>query len=300
MSRFRKYAHALATGYALLAANILFTLAQWPLAIRYLSKEEFGLWTAVASLWMNIATEFHAVFRNLMIGHCVLLGATFAGRIGTFALQAHQRYDAVNYAQIGSFVVNLLMLWLGFELRFGLYSLLLAVTAGTIFSNLFCLVAAARAGLLPAAGKWGRADWPTFKGIFSYANDIFLLSVAQVLMAMSQTPLITVMLGLEANAVWSTMTKTFLLGQQLIARLFDFSSAPFAEMMVRGERERLRARFRDVVALTGSTGALVCLGVALTNGSFVQIWMHGKFSWAAQNDLLMALFILAGVLTRCH
>src|ERR1041385_4320536 len=134
MSRFRKYAHALATGYALLAANILFTLAQWPLAIRYLSKEEFGLWTAVASLsmnlqllvdlgmsgsgsrilidhkddrdsgaygtilktgalamlaqgalialagsalsfglprWMNIATEFHAVFRNLMIGHCV-------------------------------------------------------------------------------------------------------------------------------------------------------------------------------------------------------------------------------------
>jgi hypothetical protein len=29
-------------------------------------------------------------------------------------------YDVANYAQIGGFAVNLIVLWLGFEMRFGL------------------------------------------------------------------------------------------------------------------------------------------------------------------------------------
>lgn len=363
MSRLKRFAHSLISGYLLLGANILFTLAQWPLAIQYLTPKEFGLWTVVASLsmnlqllvdfgisgsvsrilidhkddeesasygtiiktsalamlaqgvliavigsavslglpqWMKIESGFHHIFRHLMIGQCVLLGAAFVGRINTFILQAHQRYDIANYSQIGGFVVGLLTLWLGFEMHLGLYSLLLATAASAASTNLFCLIAVGKMKLFPAAGKWGRVEWHKFKEIFSYANEIFLLSVGQVLIAMSQTPLITFQLGLEANAVWSTMTKAFMLAQQLITRVFDFSATPFAEMMVRGEHDRLSSRFRDVVLLTGSIGVVVCLGVALGNGSFVQIWMNGKFSWPIENDLLMALFILVCTNTRCH
>lgn len=363
MSRVKKFAHSLASGYVVLVANILFTLAQWPLALRYLSREEFGLWTVVASLavnlqllidlgmsgsvsrilidhkddrnspaygtiiktgalamlvqgaliavvggvlslglpgWMNIPHDFWPVFRWLMVGHCVLFGAAFAGRIGGFILQAHQRYDVANYAQIGGFALNLIVLWMGFEMGFGLYSLLVGTAANLIFITIVWLIAAGQLGLFPAADKWGRADWRTFREIFSYANEIFLISVGQVLVAMSQTPLITLLLGLEATAVWSTMTKIFMLAQQLIARVFDFSSTPFAEMIVRGERDRLRARFRDVVLLTGSLGVAVCLGVALGNASFVHLWMHGQFSWPVANDLLMALFIVANTSIRCH
>ena len=364
MSRSKRFTHSLLSGYVLLVVNILFTLAQWPLAIRYLTVDEFGLWTVVASLslnlqllidlgmsgsvarilvdhkddkdsaaygtiiktgtlamlvqgtliavvgslislvlpqWMKkIPPDLHPIFGHLMIGQCLLLGAAFVGRICTFILQAHQRYDASNYSQIAGLVVNLLVLWLGFEMHLGLYSLLLATGVSLIFSNLFCLIAVMNLKLFPGTGRWGRADWHKFKEIFSYANDIFLLSFGQALIAMSQTPLITIVFDLEANAVWSTMTKTFILAQQLIARPLDFSATPFAEMMVRGERDRLRARFRDMVGLTGSLGVFVCLGVALCNRSFVQIWMHGKFTWSVENDLLMALFILVNTSTRCH
>lgn len=353
----------MASGYAALGANILFTLIQWPLAVRYLSTKEFGLWTAVVSLsvnlqmlvdmgisgsigrilidhkddsdstyygstiktgalallaqgalialvgsaitlglprWMNIDERFHEIFRHLMTGQCVLMGLAFVGRMNTFLLQAHQRYDVANYSQMGSLIASLVGLWIGFERGYGLYSLLLSTAVSLIVNNLCCLGAVVGLGLFPKADRWGVASWQKFKEIFSYANDIFLLSVAQVLIAMSQTPLITLRLGLEANAVWSTMTKTFMLAQQFIARMFDYSSTPFAEMMVRNERERLHARFRDVVLLTGSLGVFLCVGLVVGNASFVQLWMHGQFSWPVANDFLMALFILSYTSTRCH
>lgn len=50
MSRFRKFAHSLVSGYVLLGSNILYTLASVPLALKYLSKPEFGLWGVTSLL----------------------------------------------------------------------------------------------------------------------------------------------------------------------------------------------------------------------------------------------------------
>jgi O-antigen/teichoic acid export membrane protein len=363
MSRFKRFAHSLASGYVLVAVNMVYTLAMMPLVLSYLSAEEFGLWagiTAIASqlqllvdfgmsgsvsrilvdhkddqdstsygtviktgflalvaqgmlvaivgstlsFWLpqllNVPEKFWSVSRWLMTGQCVLIGFAFAGRIFNFVLQAHQRYDAGNYAQVGGFAAGLLTLWIGLECKLGLYSMLLSTAASYAFINVCYFVVAWRTKLLPGAGRWGKADWQTFRGIFSYANDIFLLSVGQVLIGISQAPVITWTLGLKAVAVWSTMTKTFMLAQQLIGRVFDFSSGAFAEMMVRQERDRLRARFRDVTLLTASSGVGLCLAVALCNHSFVQLWMKGRFSWPVENDLLMALFVVIATTTRCH
>jgi O-antigen/teichoic acid export membrane protein len=250
--------------------------------------------------WMNLHAEVWPIFRWLVSGQCALLGLAFVGRMTGFILQAHQRFDMVNYALMGGFAASLGGLWLGLVRGLGLYSLLVATAVSFLFSQGFCLVAVWRLGLLPTAGGWGRADEKMFREMFTYANDIFLLSVAQVLVAFSQLPVITTLLGLEAGATWSAMTKTFVLAQQLVARLFDFSATSLAEMLVRGERERLQMRFREVVLLTATVGVLVCVGVGFGNGNFVQLWMAGRFSWPTVNDGLMAVFILVGTVTRCH
>ena len=44
MSRLKHFTHSLLSSYALLGANVLYTLAAVPLALRYLSKAEFGVW----------------------------------------------------------------------------------------------------------------------------------------------------------------------------------------------------------------------------------------------------------------
>ncbi len=50
MSRFKRFAHSLASSYLLMGANILYSLASVPLALKYLSKPEFGLWALASSI----------------------------------------------------------------------------------------------------------------------------------------------------------------------------------------------------------------------------------------------------------
>jgi O-antigen/teichoic acid export membrane protein len=55
MSRAKKFAHALLSSYLFLGANILYTLASVPLALKYLTKPEFGLWALTLQIAGYIA-----------------------------------------------------------------------------------------------------------------------------------------------------------------------------------------------------------------------------------------------------
>lgn len=50
MSRKRRFIFALGSGYAAIAANILYTASAIPLALHYLTREEFGLWSVVLQI----------------------------------------------------------------------------------------------------------------------------------------------------------------------------------------------------------------------------------------------------------
>ena len=247
--------------------------------------------------WMAVPENFQHIFRLLLIFQCVLLGATYVGRVFSFILTAHQRYDICNYASMGGFVVNLLVLWLGFKYQMGLYSLLAAFFAGSLFSILFSIWAVCRLELLPAKKCWGRPSRAAFRELFFYGADLFLIVIGQQLIAASAVPIISRTLGMEAVAVWGIATKVFTLAQQLVYRIFDFSGGALTEMLVRGEAERFRKRFGDVAVLTGVAAAAIGLMLALGNESFLKLWTHGRISWSPVNDLLMAVsfFVYASV-----
>jgi len=50
MSRLRRAVHGVASGYVLLAATAVYSLASVPLALHYLSKERFALWALMSSI----------------------------------------------------------------------------------------------------------------------------------------------------------------------------------------------------------------------------------------------------------
>jgi O-antigen/teichoic acid export membrane protein len=50
MGRFRRVAHNIVSSYAVLVATAVYALASLPLALHYLSKEHFGLWTLMSSI----------------------------------------------------------------------------------------------------------------------------------------------------------------------------------------------------------------------------------------------------------
>ena len=363
MSRFKRFANSLLSGYALILANIVYTLASVPLALHYLSKEEFGLWALVMqvcnfnqimidlgmsgavarvlidhkddrasatygsviqtgflillvqgcliaviggiiSYWLpnllSVPPEHWRIFRLLVIWQCIMLAVGFALRISAFILQAHQRFDVCNYSNLGGFFAGLAALWLGFAAGLGLFSLLISAAASTLFSSLVCLWRAYRLHLFPSKGLWGRPNRTTFRELFFYGTDLFLVAIGLQLITASQTLVITRTLGLEATAIWSVATKLFTLSQQLVYRLLDYSLATFSEMMVRGEKSRLQTRFRDLVVLSGSASAAIAVIVALCNSAFLKIWTHARISWAIENDFLMACSLLVYASTRCH
>src|ERR1700726_2434463 len=50
MSRKRRFIFALGSGYVALAANVLYVAATIPVALHYLTREEFGLWSVITPI----------------------------------------------------------------------------------------------------------------------------------------------------------------------------------------------------------------------------------------------------------
>lgn len=361
MSRFKRYAHSIVSGYVALWANIAYTFASVPLALHYLSAREFGLWAVVTQVvgylllldlgmtgsitrilvehkdapestdyrsvvgtgrfvlvaqgatiailaavlggllpgFLAIPDDLAQIFGWLVAGHGFITGAFFWTRMESSLLQAHQRHDVLNYAQVASFALSLMMLWLGLHLGWGMFSLLVAHTTGTLVVNGVIWFSSRRLQLLPRGGPV-RFDGTVFRWLLSFGKDILFLSMGLQLMNASQVVIISRILGLEAAAVWVVAVKAIGMAQQLVWRVWDFSAATLAEMIVRHERDLLRRRFYEVFVVTASLSVFLGGMVAVCNESLLAVWTSRKIGWNPINDLGMAVLLLTNSLARIH
>jgi O-antigen/teichoic acid export membrane protein len=359
MSRSKRFAHSLLSGYLLVGINIVYTLISVPLTLHFLRQEEFGLWAlimqmvsfnlilidlgmsgslgrilidhkddkqssaygsviqtgvmvlgaqalliitlgSILSIWlpalMNVPEKYWSIFRILTISQCIVTGAAYAGRIFGFILQAHQRYDICNYLSMGALGIGLAALWISFEEGLGLYSIVAASSASAAFTVICSALAARQLRLFPEKTAWGRPSRAAFRELFIFGTDLFLVSIGNQLIVASSVIVVSRAMGLKAAAIWAVTTKVFVLAQQLVYRIIDFSAGALSEMMVRSEKERLKARFKDVFILTGSAAA-IAVALALCNQAFLKIWTP-NLAWNPINNLLMAISFFVYSLTR--
>lgn len=249
---------------------------------------------------LAIPAALQSEFIRLVDLQCGVVALSFATRIFTLVLNAHQRMDLVNYTGALSLAVNFAIQWTFFHFGFGVLSLAWAALCATVVIVVCQWLACARFKLFPGRGGWGRASWFHFKEIFAFGKDLFLVGVGTQLILASQTIVITRMLGLEAAAVWSVGLRVFNLVSQLVWRISDMSGAAFAEMMARGELARLRERYRSLAVLTFSLAGWAAVSFALCNSLFISIWTHGKIQWPVGNDWLLALWMILSAVVHCH
>jgi len=370
MSRFKRFTHALLSGYVVLAATVLFKLASIPLANAYLPDKEFGLWVLAMTINGYIqlvdfgmsgsvsrilidykdrraSGEFGGVIKTaalvgmvqgvvvllagvslsffvgglldddskylerdfawLMAGQCAILAVSFSARIFSLLLAAHQRLDISNYAQTVLFAVNYAVMWICFAKGFGVFSLLIAQIVGTMAMIVVNGTGCVRLKLFPASGEWGRATWLQFKEFFMFGKDVFLYSLGAQLVNTSQAIILAPIFGLEVAAVWNVCTQAYQVLNQFASRVFDYSTATLAEMIVRGERELLQKRFHEIVVVTASLTVATGAVFAVCNTSFVHVWLHGKeiinqikISWMPLDDLLLAVWLIVNTAARMH
>jgi O-antigen/teichoic acid export membrane protein len=249
---------------------------------------------------LNIPPDLALSFVSLLRWQCVLLAVDLGTRVFSQILYAHQRSDISNYVMSARLLVALAVLWVGLRHGAGLFSIVWANMAGLVIGVLAPMMFCWRLRFFPNRGAWGRCTWRKFKEVFMFGKDLFLLAVGTQLMLASQTIIITRTLGLNAAAQWAIGTKAFTLVSQLLYKVFDFSVPVLAEMLVRGEWERLRDRFRSIVMLTASMAGVAAVLLALCNGPFVMVWTAGKIRWPMENDLLLSVWLLALAVGHCH
>ena len=263
-----------------------------------------GLGGAALSLLLpgllDVPTNLASIFQVLVAGQCALIGLFFAGKILSYILQAHQRFDLINYTQIVQLAASFAAQWIAFHAGFGLYSFLLASLCGFLSGTVLNLLGVWRLKLFAPAGAAGKANLNIFKRVFSFGTEMFLLTLGLQLLNASQVIIVSRTQGLIAAAVWSIATKTFVLAFQFVQRIFDYSASALGEMIVRGERETLRRRYRDVLLLTASVAVFTSAAVALCNGPFLALWTKGKVSWPWYNDALMGVLLLLNLVSRCQ
>jgi O-antigen/teichoic acid export membrane protein len=253
----------------------------------------------LASL-VGVNDSLRPAFSLLMIVQCAVLATAFLTKPFYLTLWSHQRSDVVNYTTIGSLLTNLVILWLGFVSGLGIIAFPLSQLAGLIVNTSVTATMSRSLGLLPRRECWGRVNSQTFREIFSFSRDIFLLGIAAQIISASQVIMVSRFLGLEAAATWSICTKAFQFAQQIVYRIFDFSEAAFSEMVVRREIERFKHRYASIVALTASAAVLFAILGMAANSGLVHFWTGGRISWNFTCDVAAAIFLVVSSVDRTY
>jgi O-antigen/teichoic acid export membrane protein len=248
----------------------------------------------------HIEPELQHDFIALTRWQCGVLALGFASRIFNHLLTAHQRFDIVNYSQVAAMLLNLAFLWCFFAAGQGVFSLVWASLLSLLGAALICTAGCWRLRLFPPAGAWGRVSWHHFKALFDYGKDVFLVALGAQLILSSQPFIITRCLGLAAQEAWTIGTRAFTRISEVIWRIFDYSGPAFSEMMVRGERELLRERYKAVLMVSASLGGVAAVCFVLCNSAFVTVWTHGRIAWSPLNDLLLGVWMIALCILHCH
>jgi O-antigen/teichoic acid export membrane protein len=129
---------------------------------------------------------------------------------------------------------------------------------------------------------------------------MFLVAVGAQLIMASQTLIIQRTLAEGATILWGFGTKLFFLVSQIIWRISDVTGPVFSEMMVRGERDKLRTRYKEMVMLTASLSAFLAVGYVLCNSTFATLLSHGDVIWPPINDLALGVWMILSAVQRCH
>ena len=361
MNRLRQFTRGVSSSWLATLATVIYSLLSVPLALRYLSVDEFGLFVLLLQLAAHftlIEIGMSAATARILIDHkdhrdgkaygsiiltgflafaiqgLVILivgflaapwiialvhvpsalvevatlllrwlaltsGLTLAFRVYGSVLYANKRLDLIAVFMGGNMLFGLALLGTILAAGGGLEGLKWQFLAQATITILLPIWACHKLELLPTKGHWGRPSIRQFCELFGFGKDIFLVNIGNQVLEASQLLIVTRTMGLTAAAIWSVSTKLFALVYQLVTKIEGTAIVFFAEMMVRGETDKLGSRFRQVYQMTAGIGIVALAIMVAINRPFVSVWAGPALAWSLSLSSLMAAFVLLNALTRC-
>jgi hypothetical protein len=168
-------------------------------------------------------------------------------------------------------------------------------------------------GVLPwLAVKWGPhrfkisfsdIRWSDLKMLFNFSSGVFVIGVAVQVIFLSQSLIITKLLGLSAVTLFMVSSKAGTYGLQIVWRTFDSLGPRWQQFYVAGDRAHLAASFQRYTGLTMSLALLGCTWLIVLNHPFVNLlnlWAHRPGIYdGVVFDALLALYIWQHAWNHC-
>jgi O-antigen/teichoic acid export membrane protein len=231
---------------------------------------------------------------------CVCFAAVTTLKMLNSVLYAHKRLDIINGITGFVMIFGLMVMAVVLSFESGLKGLAIVFLLQACVTVALQGIACWSLQLLPARTHWGRPTMSRFREMFVFAKDIFMFNIGNQVLEASQLIIVTRLMGLTAAATWSVGTKVFNLLYQLLTRIEGTAIVFFSEMMVRGEDEHLKFRFRQIYQISAAF-AVCTLAVAIAiNQPFVSLWAEPSLAWPTLLSAISAPVVFLNVVTRCH
>jgi O-antigen/teichoic acid export membrane protein len=214
-------------------------------------------------------------------------------------LYASQQLHLCNKITVGIVVFEFVVFWLLLAFGLGVYSLAWA-RLGSIFLQIAAYAwVALHASDFPY--QFMRTPWDSkmFKKLAVFGGGMFMLTLSNQLLNMTQMALVSKYLGLAYAAVWATAPKLFQVGFQIVGKLWDYRMPYMASLMDQKDSKLLLHEFVSVIRISSYLAGAGLGIVAAVNPNFLEIWTHHKIQWLHQNDVILALSIFCTLFVRC-
>lgn len=252
--------------------------------------------------WFNIAGPLRPEAHSLWLWMLSLNALTFPLRIGGGILYAQNRSY---WPLLASAAAN----WAGLLAFF----LFLKAGTNTLAYAYSAVLTTLVSGVLPwLAVKWGPhrfkisfgdIRWSDLKMLFNFSSGVFVIGVAIQVVFLSQSLIITKLLGLSAVTLFMVSSRAGTYGLQILWRTFDSLGPRWQQFYVAGDRARLAGSFRRYTGLTMSLALLGGTFLIVLNHPFVNLlnlWAHRPGIYAdAGFDALLALYVWQHTWNHC-
>ncbi len=247
----------------------------------------------------SLTQQNSEIFGNTILLLGLATGARFPTKIIHSWLYATQRLDICNRVTLVIALIEFGFFTLLVTTGWGVYSLAWSRLCASILQIVtYCWIGYRKSDFphLYLRTPWNSA---MFIQLASFGGGMFLLTLGNQLLNISQTALISKHLGIAQAAVWATAPKLAQVGFQIVSKIWDYRMPYLASFMDDMDTSKLIKEFILILRITIYLAGVGLGLVAAINPNFLEIWTHHRIQWDFSNDVLLSLSIFITLIVRC-
>jgi len=254
-----------------------------------------GSWWA--SLF-KISGALEPLFAQLFLAQCLLVGIGFPVRPFSSILLAAQRFDTNYLVSSASFGVAILLTWSGFQMGWGLWSVLLGNLVQTVASSLTSLWGVRSLGGLPTLLSRATGVRSLIPSLLKESAGFASNPIFSTLAGLLQSTVLSRLFGLEGVALWNVGAKLATVLSQVLSKLFESSFGGLSELLEKGLVSQMQSRFLTLWASTSAISLMLAVCLIWGNGLFIVWWTKGSLVWPLQATWGVALWLVTTTVSK--